>query len=420
MDINSIKQTVFSVTRINFQSFEQKYEVDRMWTKKIQKELVHLQKDSQMRQLKQTKDATEKQITINGQRMLNLASNNYLGLANHPHIKQASMETIEQYGVGATASRLIVGNHPVYDEAENALLTWKRAEAGLIVNSGYTANVGIISSLVGRHDLVFSDQLNHASIIDGIILSRAKHKRYRHNNMDHLEAMLKKAPKHKRKLIVTDTVFSMDGDVSPLHDLVTLKKQYNALLMVDEAHGTGVFGPNGEGYSYDQNVQQHIDLHMGTFSKALGCFGAYVIGEQPLIDYLTNKMRSFIFTTGLPPALLGAIQTAILVVQMEERRRLRLHQLAEQFRTLLQDYGFFTYNSETQIVPIRIGTNEDALQFSERLQAKGIAAIAIRPPTVREGDARIRFTVTANHTESELIQAATIIAAVGKELGVIS
>lgn len=391
-----------------------------MWKEKIHKDLLHLKNNAQTRQLKQTRNATNKQITIDGQQMLNLASNNYLGLANHPHMKQASIEATEQYGAGATASRLIVGNHPVYEEAENALLAWKRADAGLIINSGYTANVGIISSLVGRHDFVFSDQLNHASIVDGIILSRAKHKRYRHNNMNHLESMLKKAPSHKRKLIVTDTVFSMDGDVSPLHDLVTLKERYNALLLVDEAHGTGVYGPNGEGYSYDQNVQQHIDLHMGTFSKALGCFGAYVIGNELLIDYLMNKMRSFIFTTGLPPATLGAIQAAILIAQIADERRLRLHQLANRFRTLLQDYGFSTYDSESQIVPIHVGTNEDALQFSEYLQAEGIAAIAIRPPTVPENEARIRFTVMADHTEKELRQAATTIASVGKELGVIS
>jgi 8-amino-7-oxononanoate synthase len=382
-------------------------------------ELEKLQQISQKRELSEAEQAEQPWLTLNGKRLLNLASNNYLGLAGHARLKQAACAATERYGCGSTASRLIVGNHPVYRLAEEALVKWKGSEAGLIFNSGYTANVGIISSLAGRHTIVFSDQLNHASVIDGILLSRAECHRYRHNDLDHLEALLKQAPSGKPKLIVSDSVFSMDGDVADLAGLVTLKERYGALLMVDEAHAGGVYGPHGEGYVHHLGLQDRVDVQMGTFSKAMGCFGAYVVGGRWLIDYLVKKARSFIFTTGLPPAVLASIAAAIELVQTDEERRRALQENSRFFREELARLGFDLGRSCTQIVPVITGSNEQTLRFSRRLQAEGIAAIAVRPPTVPENQARVRFTLMATHQRQDLAEAVQKIAAVGREFGVI-
>lgn len=358
-------------------------------------------------------------VWMDGKKMFNLASNNYLGLANDERLIEASVQAARKYGAGATASRLIVGNFPLYEEAEAALAQWKGSEAALIINSGYNANVGIISALAGRDDVIFSDKLNHASIIDGAILSRAEVKRYRHNDIDHLESLLKKTDERKRKIIVTDAVFSMDGDIAPLYELVRLKEAYGALLMIDEAHSSGLYGEKGEGLAHHLDIVEQVDIHMGTFSKALGAFGAYVTGKKVLIDYLINHMRSFIFTTALPPAALGAIQAAIAVVQQEKERRDQLHKLSAYFRTKLQSLGFDIGASATQIVPVIVGDNERAVQFSRHLQERGIAAVAIRPPTVPEGTSRIRFSLMATMTKEQLDWALDQIALVGKEMGVI-
>jgi 8-amino-7-oxononanoate synthase len=386
----------------------------------MKEELLHIEKKAQRRRLHSIDFLNNSSIIMNSLNLLNLASNNYLGLAGDERLIEASIRAAREYGAGSTASRLIVGNYSLYEHVETELARWKGTEAALIFNSGYTANVGIISTLVGRNDLVFSDKWNHASIIDGIILSRAEMKRYQHNDLDHLEALLNKAPLHKRKLIVTDTVFSMDGDIAPLKGLVELKEKYGAILMVDEAHSSGVYGEGGEGLVHDLRLQEQVDVQMGTFSKALGSFGAYVTGKQWLIDYFVNKMRSFIFTTALPPAVLGSIQAAIHIVQQETERRKQLHEYSKYFRTKLRDLGFNIGTSVTQIVPVIIGSNELTVQFSERLQERGIAAVAIRPPTVPEGTARIRFSLMATLTKDELDWAINEIAAIGQEMGIIS
>ncbi|MGE7590278.1 8-amino-7-oxononanoate synthase [Peribacillus sp. NPDC101480] len=389
------------------------------WEEKIKKELAHLEEISQKRELVSTVCAEQPWLTINGCRMLNLASNNYLGYAGDERLKKSMVDAVHTYGAGATASRLIVGNHPLYEQAEQALVNWKKAEAGLIINSGYNANLGIISTLLSRNDIIYSDKINHASIVDGALLSRAKHIRYRHNDLDHLEAFLKKSPIEARKLIVTDTVFSMDGDFAFLEELVRLKERYNALLMTDEAHGSGIYGKHGEGYAGHLHLQNKIDIQMGTFSKALGSFGAYVVGKEWLIDYLKNRMRGFIYSTALPPAILGAIKTAIELVQQEPERRSLLQTHSEHFRQELTYYGFNICGSQSQIVPIVIGENEKAMVFAARLQKEGIAAIAVRPPTVPENEARIRFTVTALHDKKDLDWAVERVSIIGKEMGVI-
>ncbi|OQP00467.1 8-amino-7-oxononanoate synthase [Geobacillus sp. 44B] len=386
----------------------------------IQSVLHQLEQKTQKRMLKNVSSSDGAWIVMNGRKMLNLASNNYLGLANDERLIKAGCQAMRTYGAGATASRLIVGNYELYTRAEEALKKWKKAEAALIFNSGYTANLGIIASLIGRDDIVFSDWLNHASIIDGIRLSKAERYRYRHNDLDHLESLLKQASPHKRKLIVTDSIFSMDGDIAQLEGLVTLKKRYNAILMVDEAHSSGIYGKRGEGLVHHFHLQDEVDIQMGTFSKALGCFGAYVTGEQWLIDYLMNTMRSFIFTTALPPAVLGAIEKSIEIVQQEHVRRQTLQVHSHYFRDELQKLGFDIGKSTTHIVPIIIGSNEQTVQMSERLQEHGIAAVAIRPPTVPEGTSRIRFSLSSSLTKEELDWALERIAEVGREMGLIA
>ncbi len=389
------------------------------WEEDIKRELAYLDEIFQKRHLVTTEFAEQPWLTVNGHRMLNLASNNYLGYAGDKGLKKAMSDAVMTYGIGATASRLIVGNHSLYEKAERALVNWKKAEAGLIINSGYNANLGIISALVPRNGFIFSDKLNHASIIDGALLSRAKLQRYRHNDMNHLENLLKKVPLESRKLIVTDTVFSMDGDFAKLKELVKLKEQYNALLMVDEAHASGIYGKNGEGYTHFLDLQDKIDIQMGTFSKALGSFGAYVTGKQWLIAYLKNKMRGFIYSTALPPAILGAITAAIKKVQQDIERRTLLQENALFFRRALTYEGFNTCKSQSQIIPILTGGNKRTMQFAERLQKEGIAAIAVRPPTVPENKARIRFTVTADHTREDLDWAIKKVSLIGKEMSVI-
>ncbi|MGZ0086043.1 8-amino-7-oxononanoate synthase [Caldibacillus thermoamylovorans] len=375
---------------------------------------------AQKRQLRRAQ-ASGASVILNGKPMLNLASNNYLGLADDQRLIEAGCEAMQRYGAGAGASRLVVGNHPLYERAEAALKQWKKAEAALIFNSGYTANIGVLTALIGRDDLVFSDKLNHASLIDGIRLSKAACFRYRHNDVDQLESLLKQSSPAKQKWIVTDAVFSMDGDLAPLSELVELKRRYRAILIIDEAHSGGVFGPNGEGLLCHFGLEKEEDvIAIGTFSKALGSFGAYVTGEPWLIDYLINSARSFIFTTALPPAVLAANEAAIRIVQSEPERRERLHAFSERFRTKLTQLGFDTGGSETPIVPVIVGPNDQAVAMSGLLQEAGLAAIAIRPPTVPEGTARIRFSITAAMTAEDVDIAVDRIAWAGRQIGLIS
>ncbi|WP_144561323.1 8-amino-7-oxononanoate synthase [Bacillus mycoides] len=394
--------------------------MDQTWNQHFRSSLNRLKGKSQYRHVVVTDQADAPWLMRNGQRMLNLASNNYLGLAGDRRLKEASIAATRAHGVGATASRLVVGNYSLYEEVEQRVCDWKETEKAIIVNSGYSANIGAISSLVGRHDIVFSDKLNHASIVDGIMLSGAEHKRYRHNDLEHLETLLRTVPSAKRKLIVTDTVFSMDGDVAHLKKLVLLKEKYGALLMVDEAHAGGIYGRHGAGLAHiEQGLSQKIDIHMGTFSKALGCYGAYLAGDAICMDYMKNTMRSFIFTTALPPGTLGAMKCAIEIVKEDEERRQRLLQNGAYFRNALEEAGFNIGDSSTHIVPVIVPSNEAVMRFSEKLQEVGIAAIAIRPPTVPHNSSRIRFAVTSEHTIVNLQWAIRQIIRIGREEGVL-
>jgi 8-amino-7-oxononanoate synthase len=385
----------------------------------LARDLRELQDKNLFRGLRTVSGPPAEWVEIAGKRLLNLSSNNYLGLAGHPLLKKGALEAVERLGCGATASRLIVGNFDLYEEAEKELADFKNTEAALIFNSGYTANVGIITSLVTKGDLVLSDKLNHASIIDGILLSKADYIRYQHRDLSSLEKALDQAKGYRRKLIVTDTVFSMDGGFAPLPEIVALKEHYGAILMIDEAHGGGIFGDHGRGVAEFYDVAKKVEVNMGTLSKAFGCAGAYVAGKKILIDYLLNKARSLIFTTGLPPAVVGSILAALQVVRTEKWRREQVLFKAAWMRERLQAAGFNLLNGQSQIIPVIIGDNETTLEFSRRLMAANILAVAIRPPTVPANSARLRLTVMATHREEDLEMAVAAVIKIGQELQVI-
>jgi 8-amino-7-oxononanoate synthase len=345
-------------------------------------------------------------ITEHGRRLLNLSSNDYLGLACHPSVRDGAVRAARR-GTGATASRLIVGTDPACAALEEKLADFQGTDAALVFGSGYLANVGTISCVVGPGDAVFSDALNHASVIDGCRLSRATIHRYGHRDVDELEAMLQRAEQAgaRRKLIVTESVFSMNGDVAPLAEIVELKERYGAALFADEAHAVGVFGPHGEGYAHELGLGERIDLHMGTFGKAFGAYGAYVAGRSQWIDYLLNAGRTFVFTTGLPPAAIGAVDAALDVVREADGLRADLQAKAARFRVGLNALAFDTRGSSTQIVPLVVGDSERALRLSHELEGAGVLGVAIRPPTVPHGTARIRFSLSVLHDDAELQRA---------------
>jgi len=341
-------------------------------------------------------------VMVNGQRVILMCSNDYLGLANHPALKQAATAAMEQYGFGSGASRLVSGTGPLHCELEERLAKFKGTEAALLFNSGYAANTGIIPAVATTGDAILSDSLNHASIIDGCRLSKAQVHVYRHRDANHLEELLKKSAHARRRLIVTDGVFSMDGDIAPLPELVALAERYDAILMVDDAHATGVLGPGGRGTVEHFGLKGRVAIQMGTLGKALGSFGAYVSGDRDLIEFLLNSARSFIFSTALPPAVCAASLAALEIVEQEPERRNRLWLNRGRFVQGLKAMGIDTRDSETPIIPIMIGASEKAMHASSLLLDSGVFATAIRPPTVAEGAARIRTTVTAAHSTEDI------------------
>ncbi|SCW41289.1 8-amino-7-oxononanoate synthase [Paenibacillus tianmuensis] len=388
----------------------------------IEDELQKLEDQSLNRSLQTSAPVPGRQgYMLRGQKtLLDLSSNDYLGLACHPAIAVAMNRGLLSEGVGSGASRLITGNRPPYGRLEEALADWQQSEATLVFANGYMANLGVIQALAGRGDVVFSDRLNHASIVDGIGLSRADHARYRHNDMEHLRRLLHKHRDARRKLIVTDAVFSMDGDQALLAELVALKREYGAILMVDEAHSGGVYGARGEGLCHALGLQSGVDVHVGTFSKAFGVYGAYVSGSRTLIRWLVNKARPVIYSTALPPSVLAGIAEALNLVQTDQWRRERLAASSRQFRSLLRKAGFQVGPGDSPIVPVIVGDNATALHFSSALEAGGIAAVAVRPPTVPDGTARIRFSLSAAHTPDDLADAARRIEQVAHRLGVLA
>ena len=386
----------------------------------LAQELAALEAQSLRRRLQVVEEVLPGgKVRVAGRVLLNLSSNDYLGLAQDPRLIKGAQEAAARWGAGAGASRLVVGHLGLHEDLEAELAAFKGTEAAVIFSTGYMANVGAIAALAGPGDVIFSDRLNHASIMDGIKLSGANLERFPHRDLNRLEKMLKQASAGKRRLIITDSVFSVDGDLAPLKEIVELKERYGAWLMIDEAHATGVLGPGGAGLAKALGLTAAVDIHMGTFSKALGSLGGYVAGDRRLIDYLHNRARSFIYSTALPPPVLGAIAAAFALVRDEPERRLDLLRQAALFRQGLSSAGFDTLGSETQIVPALVGKNDPTLQFAAALRDRGLMAVALRPPTVPPGKARVRFSLSAAHEAADLSQALETIVATGREMGLV-
>ncbi|HKZ17471.1 MAG TPA: 8-amino-7-oxononanoate synthase [Geobacteraceae bacterium] len=387
----------------------------------FREELDSLKKQGLYRGMRLVEGTQQSRVQLDGREVTMLCSNNYLGLADHPLLKEAAVSAVNSYGASSGASRLVSGNMELHEELEACIARFKGAEAALVFNSGYAANTGIIPALAGRGDVIFCDRLNHASIIDGCLLSKAKLVRYPHNDMVSLRRLLAENETRGRRLIVTDGVFSMDGDLARLRELVEMKKEFDALLMVDDAHGTGVLGPTGRGTAEHFAVLPEIDIQMGTLGKALGSFGAYAAASSDIIEYLVNRARSFIFSTSLPPAVLAISIAAIDIVNSREGAALRARLVENTvfFRSALQAAGFDTMGSETQIVPVFAGEPETVMEFSGKLLDNGIFVQGIRPPTVPAGSCRLRCTLMATHSRADLEEAVDKITRAGKEIGVI-
>ena len=341
-------------------------------------------------------------IKANGKTLVDFSSNDYLGLAGHPTLIEGAKKAMEKWGAGARASRLMSGDLEIHHRLESAIAALKGKEASLIFGSGYLANAGIIPALCGRDDVIYSDRMNHASIVDGVLLSRARFYRFRHNDLNHLEDLLKNhRSRYRKALIVVESVYSMDGDQAPVSGLLELRGRYGAMLMIDEAHATGVFGTKGEGI-ISQTGADAVDVILGTFGKALGGYGAFVAVSNRMKQFFLNRARTFIFSTALPPAVIGANLAAVKLLEEEPERRSRVCELASELRQALkEDLGLNT-PSESQIVPVMVGDSQSALSLAESLRDAGFFVKAIRPLTVPEGTARIRLSITANHGAGDL------------------
>lgn len=351
-------------------------------------------------------------VQMNGKEVINLSSNNYLGLANHPKVRQAALEAVEKWGVGAGAVRWIGGTMSVHQELEEKLATFKHTEAVLVFTGGFTANSGCIPAVLTKEDVVISDELNHASIIDGVRLSVASYKKsdgwvYAHKDMDALEDCLKRANDKgfAKKLIITDGVFSMDGDIAPLPEIVRLAEQYEAIVMVDDAHASGVLGKNGAGTASHFDLYGKVDIQLGTLSKALGVMGGYIAGSAALKDWLINRGRPYLFSTGHPPMVAAALIAALEIMATDPEPMNRLWSNAKWWKDALAAEGFDTMGSETPITPVYVGEEAKAQEMERLLWEEGVYALAIVFPTVAKGKARIRTMPSAAHSEEDLAEA---------------
>ncbi|TAN24457.1 MAG: glycine C-acetyltransferase [Acidobacteria bacterium] len=358
--------------------------------------------------------------TFDGKRVINLSSNNYLGLCTHPKLRAAALQATEKLGVGSGAVRTISGTMDIHMELERYIAQFKHTEASVVFQSGFTANAGTVGALMGRNDFIVSDELNHASIIDGARLSRATIKVFPHKDVNAAEAILKElAPQPGRKLLITDGVFSMDGDIAPLPDLCTVAEKYGAVMMVDDAHASGVLGKNGRGTVDHFGVHGRVDVQVGTLSKAIGSLGGYVAGTNDLIEFLHLRGRPFLFSTSHPPSVAASCLAAFQVLEAEPERIQKMWDNTKFFKAGLTKLGFDTGASETPITPIMIGDGRKAMEFSRALFQNGLFVTGLAFPTVPEGKARLRTIVTATHTEAELAEALGILEKVGKAQGLI-
>lgn len=386
----------------------------------IPDELARLKEEGLYTNIRTLESAQGAWVEIQGQKKLNFCSNNYLGLAAHPEIRKAAIEAVEKYGVGPGAVRTIAGTMTLHKELEEKLARFKKVEATMVVQSGFCSNLSVIPALVSKGDILYTDALNHASIIDGCRLSRAEIKIYEHNDMDSLEALLK-ADQHLncRKLIVTDGVFSMDGDIAPLDKIVELAEKYGVMSMVDDAHGEGVIGHGGRGIVDHFGLHGRCDVEVGTFSKAIGVMGGCIAGSKELIEYLNQKARPFLFSSALTVPDTAAVSKAIDLLMENEDLVNRLWSNGDYFKAEMKKLGFNCGVSETPITPVMIGDAVVATEFSKRLFEEGIFATKIGFPTVPKGKARIRVMISAAHSKEDLDFALEKFAKVGREMGLI-
>lgn len=367
----------------------------------IQGELAELEKRSLLRKIPEVENGAARELLFRGRPLLNLASNDYLGLAADPRLKDAAVRAVENYGCGSAASRLVTGNFSLYDRLEQELADFLGRDESMVFTSGYAANLAIMDSFADRHSVVFSDRLNHASIIDGIKMSGARQVRYRHNDMAHLRKRMENFKDVPSKILVTDTIFSMDGDLAHVEEIADLCDFYDVMLVVDEAHAEGIFG-SGRGVCAERAITGRIDLHMGAFSKGFGSLGGAVSGNRDLISYLRNKGRSFVFSTALPPAVIGAGLAALELVSSGQTGGPGLLEMSRELKEFLQSLGFDCAGSQSQIIPVILGENEKALAAQKYLMDTGLYVAAIRPPTVPQGTARLRISMRADFTSEDL------------------
>jgi len=360
--------------------------------------------------------------TFDGKEVINLSSNNYLGLTTHPKLRRAAIDSIRKFGVGSGAVRTITGTMRIHMDLEEQIAGFKKSEACVVFQSGFTANAGTVSAILGKDDLIISDELNHASIIDGCRLSKATIKVFKHKDIADCERVLKETDNwNGKKLLITDGVFSMDGDIADLPALCDLAEKYNCIMMVDDAHASGVLGNRGRGTVDHHNCHGRVDIQVGTLSKAVGALGGYVCGSRDLIDFLYHRARPFLFSTSHPPSVAAACQQAFNILDSEAGEKLikKLWSNTKFFKRKLKKLGFNTGKSETPITPVMVGDAAKASEFSCELFNEGILAMAIGYPTVPEGKARLRTIVTATHKRPDLERAAEIFGSVGKKLGIV-
>lgn len=385
----------------------------------FQRKLQQMADQSLVRRLKALRSATGPVVQFAERPVILLCSNDYLGLSTHPAVKRAATLATEQYGCGAGASRLICGTLPPHEELEASLADFKGTESALLFGSGYLANLGIIPSLISRKGLILADRLCHASLIDGCRLSGADFRVFRHRDSAHVESLLKQRSSNRPTLIVTDGLFSMDGDLAPLPELASLAQRYDATLYVDDAHGTGIMGSTGRGTLEHLGVEHEIRFQIGTLGKALGSSGAYIAGPRDMVEFLLNTARPFIFTTASPPSTAAAAVAALAIIQQDPERRARLWSNRQRLFHGLQRIGFRMTDTVSPILPILIGNAATALTFAEQLLAHGVYAPAIRPPTVPNDTSRIRVTVTSEHTADHIDEALRAFELAGQATGLV-
>lgn len=386
----------------------------------LKEKIEELKQQGVYRKLPVLETANLPEVILNGKKVINLSSNNYLNFANHPRLKKAAKDAVDKYGAGSGAVRTIIGNMKIHEDLEEILAKFKREEAAFIYQSGFNCNAGTIQAVTEAGDIIISDELNHASIIDGSRLSKAARGIFKHSDMDSLEAILKESrDKYKNILVITDGVFSMDGDIAKLPEIVNLAEKYEAMTYVDDAHGSGVLGESGRGTVDHFGLHGRVDFSIGTLSKAIGVVGGYVAGSQTMYDWLSHRARPVLFSTSMPPAAAGAIIEALTMLMESTEHTDKLWANAKYFKENISKLGYDIGHSETPITPVIIGDEAKTMEFSKNLLDKGVFVSGIIFPTVAKGKGRVRCMVTAGHTKEQLDEAVRVFELVGKEMGIL-